>query len=226
MAKNQFGLFFTGSKIKLFKNLNNLLAGEWCLNNLENDLIKKKSIKISNRELKRSIVKDADVCNYYYSRLLDDLILHCSRIYKLNWNKRSWEIFLGPWVNRYVSIVYDRFNLIGYILKNYRIKKIQIVRDKKFNLLSQDQVEFRDFSQKDDWNLKLFSKLYIKYFNKKNIRKDLIKINSKNYNYTENTTAKINIFRLIFNKIFNFLSRELSFLFNIVFCIILFVSLF
>ena len=45
MAKNQFGLFFTGSKIKLFKNLNNLLAGEWCLNNLENDLIKKNLLK-------------------------------------------------------------------------------------------------------------------------------------------------------------------------------------
>ena len=217
MKKKHYNLFFTRSKISKTKKNEDLFAGEWCLNKSYDTLDKNNSIKISNRETQRNIFKEAKICEKLYVRLLEDLILHLNKIHKLNWNKRSWEIFLGPWLNRYVTIIFDRYNCLDYIFKNYNIKKIQLVNDKKFNLVKQDLIDFRINSQKDDWNLKLFSKMYINYFDNKKIKKKIIEINSSKPKFLQNNLVKISNARLVLNKVVNFFIKKFYFFFNLVF---------
>ena len=217
MKKKHYNLFFTSSKIKKIKKNEDIFAGEWCLNKFYQTTESSNSIQISNRETKRNVLKEARICEKLYARLLEDLILHFNKIHKFNWNKRSWEIFLGPWLNRYVALFYDRYNCLDYIFKNYNIKKVQLTSDKKFDLVKQDLLDFRLTSQEDDWNLKLFSKIYINFFDNKKIKKKIIKVNSRNFNFLQNKPVKINNVRLVFNKVVNFFIKKFSFLFNVVF---------
>ena len=194
-----FSELFFFSKKKVKKNF--LFAGEWCFD--KHTHLNRNQINIVNRETKRNIIKEGLICKKLYDRLLIDLIKNFSLHYKVNWSKKSWEIFLGPWLNRYVSIIYDRFNLIEYILENYNFKKIHLTKDVKFNLIEQDLISFRIKSQNEDWNFKLFSKIYLRYFD----NKDVIKIFKNRSNikkeFGKNKNISLNIFNYFYKKIIN-----------------------
>ena len=187
----------------------------WCLNN-HTDL-HKRDINIVNRESKRNIVKEGAICEKLYDRLLFDLVKNFNLFYNVNWSKKSWEIFLGPWVNRYVSIIYDRYNLIEYILKNYNFKTIHIAKDDKFNLIEQDLISFRIQSQKEEWNLKLLSKLYLRYFDNKDIRKIFVKTSNSKKKFGKNEQKKLNFLIYFYKKKINFFLSFFKNSFSLVF---------
>ena len=90
-----------------------------------------------------------------------------------------------------MTIIYDRYSVINYVLKKYKINSVKLIRDKRFNLLQQNLLDFRIISQEDDWNLKLFSKLYLNYFDNKKIKKIFLKSKSSNKIFGEEKTIKI-----------------------------------
>ena len=55
------------------------------------------------------------------------------------------------------------------IFKKFKISKIRISKNYDFNLICQDHKQFKDFLQTDEWNLKLFTKIFYNYFFKRNI---------------------------------------------------------
>jgi len=100
LKKKVNALVFTGKLNTWYKNKKNILIGSWCLLNLkQKNKIKSFNFILSDRETKnleyynkKNIIK----FEYYYSRLLEDCIKNLTNYYNVNWNKRSWEIFLGP----------------------------------------------------------------------------------------------------------------------------------
>lgn len=199
---------------KNFTIKNSLFAGEWCLNRQANFFSKK---NIVDRESHRDIPREGIICKKLYDRLLEDLIKNLSKIYNVSWSEKSWEIFLGPWLNRYVSIIYDRYELIKYITKKYNFKKIHLTKDEKFNLVEKDLIEFRLKSQNEEWNLKLFSKIYLRYFNNKNTKKIFSKTYKSKKEFGINTRIKLNFFTLFLKKIVNFFIFSFKKYFNLVF---------
>lgn len=217
MNYKNYNLSFTTNNNKKNKR-NELLAGEWCLDQtstkIENN---SKNLNISDKENNQNIFNEAKFCENLYNRLLEDLIIHLNQNDKFKWNKRSWEIFLGPWLNRYVTIIYDRYSVINYVLKKYKINSVKLIRDKRFNLLQQNLLDFRIISQEDDWNLKLFSKLYLNYFDNKKIKKIFLKSKSSNKIFGEEKTIKIKFWKLKFNYLINYLIKKYNSLFNLIF---------
>ena len=219
MKQKSYSVSFVANLNNKFPKTNDLLAGEWCLNNIlaKQKFLENKKVNISSRENHRNIYKEAKLCDKFYDRLLIDIISHFEKIYSLKWSKRSWEIFLGPWLNRYVSIIYDRYHTIDYILKKYKVREVKLVQDENYNLVRQNLLDFRIISQDDKWNLKLFSKIYLKFFDKKKIKKRYIKIKSKKIIFRRDSVQKLNPCILKINQIFNNIIKKYEHLFNLVF---------
>ena len=156
---------------------------------------------MNKKELKNNEISERKICEVYYEKLLEDVKDNLENHYKVNWNNRSWEIFLGPWLERYISTLFNRYYSLENVLKNYRINDLKINNDKKFNLLTKDQLDFRVVSQDDEWNFKLYSKIYLKYFRKKKgINLHFLNINSKKYSFSNNGNVSTNISFFIFKR--------------------------
>ena len=127
MKKKKTALVFTAFDGSWYKNMKNILLGEWCLVNISNRRYKNYDFIVSRKEKKKEkIIHEEKLCNYYYERLLEDFIENLGKFYDLKWNKRSWEVFCGPWLHRYVAIIYDRYYALEYVIRNYNINKVKI----------------------------------------------------------------------------------------------------
>ena len=87
-------------------------------NSLENNSYYLKSFSNTKR---KKIYKD---CTRVYNSILLDICRNLNGLHKINWSRRSWEIYLGHWLRRYVYICYNKVYLIRQILKSENFKKI------------------------------------------------------------------------------------------------------
>tara|TARA_Y100001968_G_scaffold276439_1_gene270725 strand:- start:189 stop:1982 length:1794 start_codon:yes stop_codon:yes gene_type:complete len=109
-----------------------LLLGEWC-----------KLSKDGNNDYKRidtvpyhwadrtKRMNDSIYLNNLYENVLDVLVGKLNKIHKLNFSKRSWRIFIGPWLATYLSVVFDRWEIIKSALNNN--KDLFFALDKNLN---------------------------------------------------------------------------------------------
>ena len=204
-------LVFTSLLKTWFKNSKNVLIGEWCLSNISNLKYKSYDFVISKKENEKiKIMKESKICNHYYERLLNDVTYNLEKYYNLKWNKRSWEVFFGPWLHRYVAIIFDRYYALDYVMQKFKFDQIKISKDRKYNLLTQDHKDFKIKSQTDEWNLKLFSKLFIKYFDNKKIKTKQINLAYKRYSVKKNDFYKLNFLQIYKNKFLKFFLKNLD----------------
>jgi len=95
-------------------------------------------------------------------------------------------------------------------MHKFKFDQIKINKDYKYNLLTQDNKDFKIQSQTDEWNLKLFSKLFIKYFDNKKIKTKKINLASKKYLIKKNYICKFNYFQIFKNKLLKFFVKYLD----------------
>ena len=116
------------------------------------------------------ILKRTKLCDYYYSRLIDDAILNLKNFYDVDWNFKSWELFIGPYIHRYVSVIYDRIKFYYYLKK----KKINLSskKNQKLHLIASKRDDFLKLIEDDAWNINLLNLIYSK-IEKKKISKQL-----------------------------------------------------
>ena len=119
---------------------------------------------------KNKILKRTKLCDYYYSRLIDDVILNLKNFYDVNWNFKSWELFIGPFVHRYVSVIYDRIEFYYYLNK----KKINLSskKNQKLHPIASKRDDFLKLIEDDSWNINLLNLIYSK-IKKKKVNKQL-----------------------------------------------------
>ena len=66
----------------------------------------KKSLKTNSYNLdaftRKNKIKIYKDCQKIYLSILDDIYKNLNDLHKIKWSKRSWEIYLGHWLRRYV----------------------------------------------------------------------------------------------------------------------------
>ena len=89
--------------------------------------------------------KEINEVDKIYEELLIELSEQLNKIHDLKWSLKSWRIFLGPWLNRFVAIIYDRTKLLLPILDNNNIDcKKEIKIGSSIPLISFDMKDFTD----------------------------------------------------------------------------------
>ena len=193
-----------------------LLPGFWYLEDkkFKNKLLRKK-LKILSTKLYsfKNNNKNWRENENLYKKILPELVKNLNRIHKLNWKIISWEIIIGPWLKKYITVINNRI----FIIKNNRkIKKKFLLRNnnKINNLNSYDINDFIHKAINDDWNEELFKRLENYFYLNQNLSKlDAIKID----NYSKPNKVKIlfKTFVKFFLKFYNFIfSKYSSFVFS------------
>lgn len=132
---------------------------------------------------KNKILKRTKLCDYYYLRLLEDTILNLKGFYKVKWDLRSWELFIGPFVHRYVSVIYDRIQFNNYL------SKIKVNRNLRKNhstqLIASDRDDFLNLIENNNWNIDLLALIDKSKNNKKVIFNNILKkkVNKSKLNF-------------------------------------------
>ena len=57
----------------------------------------------------------------FYEEIVDELSEILNKLHNVKWNKRSWKILIGPWLIRFISVVYDRIQIIQEVIEKKNI---------------------------------------------------------------------------------------------------------
>ena len=107
----------------------------------------------------------------YLERLTSDL----NNLNDIQKTKEYWRIIIGPWLYYFISIVFDRFEMIKISSQKHKICFAELP---KYNSMDWVPLDFIDFNKKfnnDDWNYYLFSEIIknTKFVNKKETNNEL-----------------------------------------------------
>jgi putative transferase (TIGR04331 family) len=159
-------------------------------NSLENNSFYLKSF--SNKK-RIKIYKD---CTKVYNSVLLDISRNLNDLHKIRWPKRSWEIYLGHWLRRYVYICYNKIYLIKEILKTKNFKTIVVSDNLNIPLATKETHGIYHACKNSAWESIIFTRIIdeykklfkVEYLKKKN--KPILNIPTY-YEYEANRQKKV-----------------------------------
>lgn len=120
-----------------------------------------------------------------YENLLSVLTDCLNQIHGEQCSKRYWRIIIGPWLNRYIGVLYDRYMHIKHVIDE-KINFTTYVLDEKDYIIPTDYTHYMNLVREDFYNLQVYSKILgelgyhfpVKRMSPKeaNIKRNIIKI--------------------------------------------------
>ena len=192
-------LYLTNLDYKNSKIYNNhFILGNWF--NLNTNKFKKK-ILLYHWQKKIKQEKDYIYLKKTRFKIINFLIQELNKFHCINYSKQEWTIILEPFLQTYLTVIFDRWKIINSLSRN---KKYKV---NFFRINSIDFCNINDFienSFSEAWNQKIFQEI-ITYLNFKNIKKINHKKELKQNRKIPITKFKLRIldyFLLFFYKIF------------------------
>ena len=157
-------LICTGNSELISENRKNILIGDWCLEDIE---VKKKTqnllIEICEYHYNinpNKIRNDWDYLIFLYDKVMNSLSIKLNQYHNKSFSRRFWEIIVGPSLVHLLSILWDRWETIKNVEKNFKIDEVAIL---KYDISDYVPKDFRDlFKNKLDnhfWNNCIYSEI-------------------------------------------------------------------
>ena len=143
------------------RSQNMIYLGKWCLpydNHLDED-------HLSDKIFESHIKGFDDAHNIYqntdniYEKILPIVSRQLNTLHKKNYNVRYWRILIGPWLQLYITAVYDRYERINGILTRYPDINTILLSDECF-IVPNNTEEFNLRFSDDVYNLQIYSKIF------------------------------------------------------------------
>ena len=151
-----------------------LFLGPWCLLEQRSHVWSKMDYEVVpyHWDNPNIMEKDSVEINSAYEKLLISIAQALNKTHGINWTNRAWRIVVGPWLHRYVEIMYDRWSSIKYVISNYELTGISIDHSFDEKLVAKDIDGFSDLVKIDIWNYNVYSKFIVEYYSGKlNLKK-------------------------------------------------------
>jgi len=137
-----------------------LFLGEWCLKfdrrsywiTLDGHLIK--SYVHGGKEGSKVFHEIDDI----YEKLLPIVATSLNAFHETEFSVRYWRIVIGPWLQYYITVMYDRYLRITLALKEYPNLTTTLLSEDSF-IVSRDTEHFVNLSSSDFYNLQVFSRI-------------------------------------------------------------------
>ena len=157
-------LIINPKKISLDDNDENIFLQNFFLNYLNKDqkqkinytTLPKKNFDISSE------IKEIKHNREFYDEILRELFPILNKLNKINWDYKTWNFFIGQWLNFYVAVIRNRIDLIKPVINSDINYEEQLRIGKDTSLTCNDVRDFTYNCSFIEWNEKLFSRiLYI-----------------------------------------------------------------
>ena len=178
MVENR--LICTGNSELISDNKKNIFIGDWCLEDIE---VKKKTQNLVNEICEyhynvnpNKIKEDWDYLTFLYDKVMNSLSTKLNQYHNKSFSRRFWEIIAGPSLVHLLSILWDRWETIKSVEKNFKINEVAILKYDTSDYVPKD---FRDlFKNKLDnhfWNNCIYSEIIKDSFKIKIVKIDFKK---------------------------------------------------
>ena len=142
---------------------------------------------LNNKEIDiNKDIKNVSYVNLIYEKILKEIVPELNAIHKKKWSVRSWRVFIGPWLNRYITIINQRIEDIKPLLKERNIK---FIKRKNYSLLTENIDDFTKKSMNIAFNEKLYLEIY-------KLHKKKINIYNPGF-ISQNTSLKVKKFNFV-----------------------------
>jgi putative transferase (TIGR04331 family) len=194
MDQNSYFLITTAYEPS-FKNdtLKNLFLGSWCFKYAENDMPQNANIVSYHWDDEKKLFLDYKKLNYLYEEILIELANLLNSFHKKNYSTRYWRIVLGPWLQYFIQIIFDRWEMINYAVNNYSIKNTISIKRPFSEIIPKDMNDFGNLYVTDEWNHQIYSRIIKEWTQipvteiKDNVKKN---INNKKFHFNINFVKK------------------------------------
>ena len=136
-----------------------LFLGYWCKSYDRKHVWSKLDYKVApfHWNDQKKMEKDYYLTQEMYEKILNELIIKLNHYHELNWSKSAWRIVVGPWLVKYIEVIFDRYLSIQYVLENYNIIGASYCNPTYENILSTDADGFSEIIKTDLWNYNIYS---------------------------------------------------------------------
>jgi len=138
-----------------------LFLGEWCrLYNRKHIWSKMDAIVAEPYGLNEG-QKDRDLDYIYVLRdqLVKELASALNKYHNTDHSLRYWHILTGPWLNRFLMLVFNRFYTLEQALNRYNVCGTTVFESESYSLASPESFYLPDPCNDDIWNNFLFSRI-------------------------------------------------------------------
>jgi putative transferase (TIGR04331 family) len=187
-------------------------TGIECINYLDNDFVNSDVIIIKTYLEKKNLSKNFSYINNIYNIYLIEITHFLNKNHKVNYSVDYWKVIIGPWLKRFIFIVYDRLQNIKLIKKKYRISHVKINNYLEKDFLFNDYNDFDYKIHTDEWNNIIYEQIIksLKYFKVKRFNKI-----ENNSNLIKKNNNLLSILFFWVNKFFSlFVKKNNSFFIN------------
>lgn len=152
-------LFLVTTALKDSWDLNKpiLFLGHWCLIYPETQFIYNCSVSDYHWDDRKKLETDYFYLDFVYNNFLDQLALELNQIHSIKCSKRYWEIIIGPWLKTFIQVVFDRFNQLKFVEKNYQISGTFVSKFDSPMRVPKNMSGFANCFSNDIWNYEIFS---------------------------------------------------------------------
>ena len=167
--------------------------------------------KDSNHEFflsdnKLNSVEHFNHINKIYEKNLIYLTKYLNKYHKVNFSKEYWRILIGVWLQKFISLVFDRWLSLKKVNKKYKKINLKIRNYDIEKFIPFGIEDFNYFIEEDEWNnyiyFELINNLRLKSIRKINQEKKL------NFKATKEIYRRLNLKNDSYlNKAFNFLQN-------------------
>ena len=102
----------TGQKETRLEGDLNLFLGSWCLDLSEEELVNHASVMDYHWDDRKKLRRDYVDIQNIYAEFIIILAKELNSYHQVNHTHRYWRILIGPWLNYFISIVFDRFAML------------------------------------------------------------------------------------------------------------------
>ena len=150
-----------------------VFLGEWCRRYSRRSFWEPLNGKVINSQwyAREKLLNAYNYVNALYEQLLPCLSGALNSIHKVNYSERYWRIVLGPWLQLYISVIYDRYiTLLDAFELHPDFTTIGLSEDSF--VIPRDTLEFVQLIKGDAYNLQMYTSILLfleKEFPRKNM---------------------------------------------------------
>ena len=143
-----------------------VFLGEWCKLYSRKDYWGKfNSSKVEYHWDDRLKLKD-DVAYLedIYEKLLLEVSNNLNKFHEVNYTTRYWRILIGPWLNYFIQILYDRWYMLKSAIQHHNIDYCIILKRDLCESIPADMSHFNRLISSDTWNEVIYAQLLTECF--------------------------------------------------------------